>query len=406
VTAGSSPAEGPARRSARLLLPLAALGLGAAGFALLVLTRAPVETRPPAAPPPLVRVVPVQLETVQLEVRTHGTVAPRTENDLVPEVSGRVVWIAPSLVSGGFFEEGEPLLRIDPRDYQAEAERAHATLAQRESELERATRELERRRGLAQREFASARELDDAINAEKVAAAALRVARAALERAERDLARTTLVAPFAGRVREENVDVGQFVARGAPIARLYAVDYAEVRLPVPDEELAFLKLPSLHRGDAPEASGPPVRLHARFAGVEQTWEGRVVRTEGEIDPRTRMVNVVARVEDPYGRRDGGRRPPLAVGLFVEAEILGEVAEGVAVLPRAAMRGSDRVLVVDAESRLRFREVDVLRRTRDRVLIRAGLETGEHVCVSPLDTAVDGMEVRTLVESVTSGEATS
>ena len=131
-----------------------------------------------------------------------------------------------------------------------------------------------------------------------------------------------------------------------------------------------------------------------------------MRTEGEIDPRTRMVNDVARVEDPYARRDGGRRPPLAVGLFVEPEILGEVAEGVAVLPRAALRGSARVLVVDAESRLRFREVDVLRRTRDRVLIRGGLEPGEQVCVSPLDTAVDGMEVRTLVESVTSGAATS
>jgi RND family efflux transporter MFP subunit len=405
VSAGARAAR-PASRAARLILPLVALGLGAAGFALLVATRVPVETRPPATPAPLVRVVPVELETVQLEVKTHGTVAPRTESDLVPEVSGRAVWVAPYLVSGGFFEEGEPLLRIDPRDYQTAVERARATLAQRESELERASRELERRRGLAQREYASAAELDDAINAERVAAAALRVARAALEQAERDLSRTAIVAPFAGRVREESVDVGQFVPRGAPIARLYAVDYAEVRLPVPDDELAFLELPSLYRGDAAEASGPPVRLRARFAGVEQMWEGRVVRTEGEIDPRTRMVHVVARVEDPYARRNGGSRPPLAVGLFVEAEILGEVVDGVAVLPRAALRGPDRVLVVDAESRLRFREVAVLRREHDTVVVRAGLEAGEQVCVSPLDAPVDGMEVRVLVEGDTTGEASS
>jgi RND family efflux transporter MFP subunit len=216
---------------------------------------------------------------------------------------------------------------------------------------------------------------------------------AAREQAERDLARTEVRAPFDGRVRDERVDVGQFVSRGVSVGTLYAVDFAEVRLPVPDEELAFLDLPLVWPGELPAGEGPEVRLVARFGGDEHEWLGRVVRTEGEIDPRSRMVHVVARVEDPYGRRAAAGRPPLAVGLFVQAHIRGKLARAVALLPRAALRESGQVLVVDAAGRLRFRDVDVLRAQRDEVVIRAGLADGERVSLSPLTTVVDGMRVR-------------
>lgn len=378
---------------AKLLLPVAVLLLGFLGALALMATKPGLETRPPEVPPPLVRVVSVQPEARQLSVITHGTVAPRTETDLLPEVSGPVVWVSSALVSGGFFEAGEPLLRIDPRDYEVALEQRRASLARAESEHKRARKELVRRRGLAEREVASASQLDDALNAERVAAAALREARAVLEQAERDLGRTEIKAPFAGRVREERVDVGQFVNRGAPIAKLYAVDYAEVRLPVPDDELAFLDLPLLYRGESVDGDGPEVLLRARFAGSEHTWRGRIVRTEGEIDAKSRMVHVVARVDDPYGRTQDPSRPPLAVGLFVEAEILGKQAENVVVLPRAAMRDMDQVLVLDEESRLRFRRVEVLRTAHDQVVVRSGLAPGDQVCISPLEMVVDGMRVR-------------
>jgi multidrug efflux pump subunit AcrA (membrane-fusion protein) len=136
-----------------------------------------------------------------------------------------------------------------------------------------------------------------------------------------------------------------------------------------------------------------VRLFARFGGAEREWRGRVVRTEGEIDARSRMVHVVARVEDPYGRSAGGEGPPLAVGLFVRGEIQGRTAPGVAVLPRAALRGDDQVLVLDDEGRLRFRDVEVLRALRDEVVVSGGLAAGERVCVSALETVVEGMKVR-------------
>jgi multidrug efflux pump subunit AcrA (membrane-fusion protein) len=139
-------------------------------------------------------------------------------------------------------------------------------------------------------------------------------------------------------------------------------------------------------------------LHAEFAGRTHTWRGFIVRTEGEIDAKSRMVTVVARVEDPYGRGPAGDRPPLAVGLFVQAEIVGRVVPAAFVLPRGALRydGDDqkpRVLVVDDELRLWPREVEVLRQERERVVLGAGLLAGERVCVSPLRAVVDGMRVR-------------
>jgi multidrug efflux pump subunit AcrA (membrane-fusion protein) len=167
-----------------------------------------------------------------------------------------------------------------------------------------------------------------------------------------------------------------------------------VRLPIADDELAFLELPLLYRGQTQAGPGPEVELSARFAGARHTWPARVVRTEGEIDPRTRMVNAVARVENPYEHRDG--RPPLAVGLFVDAEILGRTVEGAVVLPRAALHEGDVVHVVDPEDRLRLREVRVLRRQRDEVVISGGLAAGERVSLTPLAAPVEGMRVRPAV----------
>ena len=379
------------------LAPLAILLGGALIAAALVLTAPRVEPLAPERVAPLVRALEIEPRALQLSVHTHGTVVPRTESDLVPEVSARVTWISPALVSGGFFAQGEPLLRLDARDYQAALEQARARLARAESEERRAAKDLARQRGLAERLVSSDAQLDDAENDAGVGEASVREARAALSRAERDLERTEIPAPYDGRVRSESVDVGQFVSRGAPVATLYAVDYAEVRLPVPDEELAFIELPLLYVDD-PRQEGPEVILRARFAGAEHEWRGRVVRTEGELDPRSRMVNVVARVPNPYAR-DGGR-PPLSVGLFVSGEILGDWIEAAIILPRTALRDGRKVFVIDAEGRLRSRPVEVLRDAGDEVVVSGGLEAGEVVCISTLEGAIEGMRVRIAGETET------
>jgi RND family efflux transporter MFP subunit len=384
-------------------LALLVLAIAAVGAFVLVATAPSIENIPPERLLTAVRVMTALPQTTSLTVHSQGTVEPRSETELVPEVSGPVVWVSPSLVSGGFFEKDDPLLRLDPRDYEAAVARARAALARATGEAEHASSELKRQRGLSAKNVASSSQLSNASRASTVGQASVDEARVSLEQAERDLGRCEIRAPFEGRVRNEHVDLGQFVSRGQSVAMLYATDFAEIRLPIADTQLAFLDLPSF-RGD--EIDGPPVTLRANFAGAEREWGGRIVRTEGEIDPKSRMVHVIARVADPYGSSNSevgmAGQTPLVVGLFVRAEIEGRVAEDVIAVPRSAMRNDERILIVDADDRLRFRDVDVLRIQHDDVLIRMQLGPGERICVSPLQVVVDGMRVQPIEERAPQG----
>lgn len=385
-------------RAAKILLPSLILVAAVAVTFAMIRTRPKAETRAREVVPPLVRVLTVRKQDLQLRVHSQGTVVPRTQTTLVSEVDGRVLEVSDSFVSGGFFDPDDVLLRLDPTDFELAVVRARAAVAQ--AEVRVALEEAEA--DVAKREWQDLGEGEPAPLVTRgpqleQARAALEAARAALQQAEVDLKRTRVRAPFLGRVREKLVDVGQSVVPGQSLARIYAIDYAEVRLPVPDEDLAFVDLPMTHRersdGSGPQTPLPRVIVSTRFAGAVYEWEGRIVRTEGEIDPQSRMVHVVAQVPDPYRRREDPNHPPLAAGLFVDAEIFGNEVRDVVVLPRAAMRGRDQVLVVDAGERLRFRRVDVLRAERERILVRGGLQEGEHVCLSSLEAVTDGMRVR-------------
>lgn len=372
----------------KMIVPVLVLAVAVLGGAALLATAPAVEQADRPSSIRAVRVVEVFPQALPLIVRSQGTVSPRTESELVPEVSGRVVWSSPALVSGGFFREGEALLRVDRDDYETAQARATASLARAEGEWEHAKANLDRREELARQGVASSSQLDDARRQARVAAAALDEAKLVQRQAERDLERTEIHAPFDGRVRVERVDFGQFLSRGQSIATLYATDYVEIRLPIPDAELAYLELP-LFRGGA-VAEGPVVTLRARFAGAEHTWHGRIVRTEGEIDPKSRMVHAVARVEDPYGETAGSA--PLAVGLFVEAEIEGPVAEDVLLVPRGALRERNHLLIVDADDRLHPLPVELLRLDREDALVRGSLPPGSRICISQISTFVPGMLV--------------
>ena len=383
--------------------------LGTAGvIAVIYGTRPQVAPSKPEPRVPIVRVQTVEPSDLVLTVEAQGTVAPRNESEIVSQVSGEIVSVSPSLAPGGFFEEGEELLSVDRVEYEAALESARAAQARTRSEANRARKDRDRQRKLANRSVASESRIDEAENAYRVAEALAREADTRVGIAERDLARTLIRAPYAGRVRTESVDLGQFVTRGQSLARIYAVDYAEVRLPVPDRVLRYMDVPLGYRDgsrpnnatrsagrivEAASESGPPVALRAEFAGEEHEWPARVVRTEGELDPKSRMVTLVARVEDPYGRTVGGDRPPLAVGLFVDAFIEGRRVEEAYVLPRTALHPQDRVLVLDSEGRAHFRSVSVLREERDRVVIDDGLEPGEVVVVSPTPGAIEGMRLQ-------------
>jgi RND family efflux transporter MFP subunit len=381
----------------KYVLPVLIVLVGAGALAVMYLNRPVAETRIPEVLPPLVRTVEAVPGDLQLTVYSQGTVTARTASSLVPEVPGRVIEMSPSLVPGGFFDEGDVLLTLDASDYEQnvirtrlEVARAEVRLAQEQAEAEVARREWEDLHPGEEPPPLTSRELQLA-----EAVAAVEAAKAALDRQQADLGRTRIRAPYTGRVREKMVDLGQYVTPGQAVARIYSVDRAEVRLPLPDAELAYVDVPLVYRGYVDRTNRPKVILRADFAGAVHEWEGRIVRTEGEIDPKSRMVQVVAEVIDPYGRGENPDRPPLALGMFVDAEIVGHRVEDVIVLPRTALRGSDRVWVVDTDGRLHFREVDVLRTGRENIVIRSGLESGDQVCLSPLAAPTDGMKVRLL-----------
>ena len=380
-------------RTLKALLPLVIVVAAGFGALTMIRNRPPVETLTPVVEPPGVRVHEVTLGDAPLAVASQGTVQPRTESQLVPEIAGRVTWVAPSFAQGGFFEAGDVLVKIDPFDYEqmlvsarSQLAQARLRLAQEEAEAEVALREWNTLGRGDPRELALRKpQLDDA-------RASVAAAEASVERATRDLERADIVAPYAGRVRQKNVDIGQYVRVGDEIATVYAVDMAEIRLPLPDGELAYLDLPLSYRG-VEQQTQPHVTLRATFAGEQHTWDGRIVRTESEIDSVSRMVHAIAEVADPYAPGPNPNRPPLAVGMYVEAEIGGRTARDVAVLPRQALRGRNEVLVVTPEDRLTFRTIDVLRASTESVIVRAGLQAGELVAISPLDTPTEGMRVQ-------------
>ncbi len=340
-----------------------------------------------------VRVVEIQPKSVQLKVNSQGSVMPSMESQLIPEVSGKVAWMSPNLVAGGYFNNQDILIRVDDTDYKTKLNRAKATLSRAEAEQQHNEFEYRRMLSLEKRSLVSRSQLENALRAFRVADATLQDAQAAFQQAEQDIARTEITAPFAGLVRSETVDIGQFVSRGSPIATIYAGNQVEVRLPIADRQLAYLNIPVSMRGEIPVEFQPAVTLTAQYAGQTLEWKGRIVRSEAEIDVSSRMVQLVARVES---KTDS---VPLSVGLFVSAEIEGLAAENIVVLPREALRNDNQVLVVDKEDRLRFRKIEPLRLYQNDLLIRAGLQAGERVCVSPIQTAIEGMVVNPIPNEV-------
>ena len=320
-------------------------------------------------------------------IQSQGTALPRTSIRLVSEVSGKVVSVAESFDVGQIFAKGDVLLKIDARDYELALAQARSQVAQAQLRLQMEVKEADvvRREwqllnqgeptGLQAREpqLASAR-------------AALEAALAAEEAAKRNLDRCEIRAPFDGMVARAGVRPGQFAALATPLGELFATDVAEVRLPLIASDLSFIDLP---RPGAKVALGQAPKVTLSGWGAE--WVGRVVRSEGTVDPLNRMVYVVAQITDPYGLAND-TVAPLRSGMFVQASIEGRTQEGVVVLPRHALRGKNQVWIV-SENKLTFRTVKVAFADAKQVIVAAGIQPGEQVVVSLLAAVVDGMGVK-------------
>jgi RND family efflux transporter MFP subunit len=380
------------KRLLQLVLSIAFVAMGVMGFRALMASKPPIEKRKPPVPVPMVRTIQIKAGPQVLNIRGEGTVRPLREINLVPEVSGKVVFVSSSLVNGGVFRKGDTLLQIEPVDYQLAVTLAKAKVKDAESSLE-----------LAEEEAAAAVEewrllYDDGTNGNKkppplvakepqlaAAQARLEAERADLRKALLNLERSKLKAPFNSRVGQENVDIGQYVTPGQSLGTLYSTEAAEIVVPLEGDDLFWFDVPGFTSNDG---SGAAVLVRASVAGRELTWKGKVVRTEGKLDERTRMINVVVRVDKPYAKK-----PPLAFGLFVSVHIEGRRLPNATFIPRAALRQGDVVWVVNDEGRLQFRQVKVARIQGSEVIVEGGLADGETVVITPLKAVTDGMAVR-------------
>jgi RND family efflux transporter MFP subunit len=385
------------RRIIHFVVMVSVIGLGVAGFLVLTASKPQLKRTKPPVPVPMVRVSKITTGPQAVTIRGEGTVRPLREIDLVPQVAGKIVYASPVMVDGGEFQKGDTLLRIDPLDYQLAVTLAKARVKDAESRLKVAEEEAASAKDEWRLIYKNSKDVDEkppALVAKEpqLAAARARLAgdRAELQKARLNLKRTELKAPFDGRVSEESVDTGQFVSVGRTLAKLFSTRAAEIIIPFDDESLYWFDVPGFTPGNG---DGSPVRVTARIAGRDLNWSGKIMRAEGKLDERTRMVNVVVRVENPYATK-----PPLIAGLFATVEIKGHTLENAAVIPRSALRENNIVWVVDDSGLLIFRQVKVARLGTNQALLRSGLEDGDRVVTSGLKAVTDGMQVRILPPS--------
>jgi len=326
-------------------------------------------------------------EDVTLYVRTQGDVQPRTEIGIVPQVNGRISYMSPKFIDGGRFKKGDLLVRIEPREFELRVTQARAELAQTETVLRREESEslIARRdwEDIGRSEAPSALTLREPQMAE--ARANLEAAKARLAEAELQLSRTSLYAPFTGRVTRRLIDGGEFVTAGTRLGEVYASDIMDVRLPLTHEEL---RRTGLRIGyEAPKSGGISVMLSANIAGDYTEWPAEIIRTDSRFDGENRVLFVYAEVKDPFEAET-----PLAPGLFVEAKIDGQILTNMVVVPRAALRGEDKVYLANADKTLTIKTVNVISTDREKAVLSAGLSTNALVITSPIRGVAEGMKI--------------
>jgi len=378
---------------------------------------------------PVVEVFTIKPVDYQIQVRSQGTVMPHIQSTLVSEVAGRVIEVTANFRNGGFFALDEVLVGIDPAEYQlalANIEASFVGVTARLAELDTAANNLKKSEliemqhlDLAERQFrrhsklrkqgtvaqsaleqsereyllrrASLQNLQNSLQLipaqRRVLEAELKLKQAQRDTANLNLARTQVIAPYTGRVLEKRVGIGQSVTKGTVLATLYAVSSIEVRLPITDRKAQFLMLPE-GQGREPLA----VTLFSKIGEQNHQWQGRIVRTEGTIDARTRQQFLIAQVDEPYLKTSDGSAV-LKIGQFVEAEIPGQILNGVFVLPRKVLRAGDEVLIITADDRIERRQLKPIWGDKESVVVRDGLAAGERISMTALPYAPDGAQVK-------------
>ena len=365
--------------------PLIIISVSIIIFILMIRLRPEAKFEEPKIIPQLVETMVAYPSEVGAKISSQGTIRPEHEIFVTSELSGKVTWVSRNFLDGAGFKIGDTLMKIEKRDYELALISTESSLFQARLALEREEAEA----NLASIEWkrvgkgdASSLTLREPQLAQ--ARAVLAAAEAAYEQSKRNLERTSIIAPFDGRVRKKMVDLGTNLIPGSRLADIYATASFEVRLPIADKDIPFIGIP-LDGTSIDPANRPEVRLSTSYGGDELNTKGSIVRSQSEIDPKTRMISVIATI--PISNANSRFK----VGMFVNAEINGLSFPGVTVVPRSAVK--DNMIWVVIDEKLRRKSVEVIRFEKDFAFISDGLNKNDRILITRLSSYVDGMPVR-------------
>lgn len=345
---------------------------------------------------PVVDIMTPQLQSYTLKIRSSGSVESNRSTNIVAEVSGKVTSISPVFEEGSYFRKGDLLMTIDNTNYRNAIVIATAEVSQRMLEIKTEQNLAD----LAERDFklygANRRPSDIAARKPQLAAAManLEASKVRLEQARDDLNKTKILAPYDGRLLSRSVNVGQYITAGTLVGQVYSSDYVEVRLPLSLSEYEELDLPEIYSNQKVSADQwPEVAFFAKYADKQHEWKGRIVRTAAAMDARTRQIAVIARIDDPFTKKAGSDAPPVKVGQFLQAQIIGSTLRNVYVIPTRSTRQNREVMLYD-EGTIRIRPIDVLARENDQLVISGdSIPPQAKLITTPMPSAKDGMSVR-------------
>lgn len=375
------------KKPVRFLIVAIILGCGAFASFVLWQTRPVAEKKENKVVPTVVEVIPVREELIALTVFSQGIVESARRSLLASEVAGKVVSVSAKFDPGGIFSEGEPLLQLDSSDYEAALAQSQASLAEARTALELEKAKSDQARRDWERLGSGGKPEDLALRGPQLrsAEAHVQASAAAVKKAETDLARTTIKAPFHAVVAKTMTEIGSYVTPGAAVAEIFQTSPYEIRLPLSVDEMTFLKF------NARREPVGEVKIFTQAAGITSTWQAKIIRTEREVDRASRSIYVVAEI-DSHQSEEGITLQP---GLFVQASISGRTVNNATRIPVTAFLDLTRVVIVDSANRLHFRKVKVLKRQGNEVIVSEGLKDGERLCLTELAGIVEGAEVTTI-----------
>jgi len=374
----------------KLLIVFTIIGV-AAGIIFLLFAFRP-EAKKQAIPETIVRVDVIQASesSYPIVVNANGTIEAETRGDLVAQISGEIVEVSENFKTGGSFKKGDVLIQVDQRDFRANLSQSLASLSQAQASYSQ-------EKANAKQAELDWKRLGNTTSAPPLVArkpqlaaakAQLESAKAAYQTAQLNLSRTTLKAPYDGRMIERRAVLGQFVTVGTPVAEVFATDGVEVRLPISQNEFNQLGLDSFT--DASQSAEYDVVLSSAIGIQDYQWQAEITRTDSTFDINTRQIDIIAKVQDPFGKKSG--QPGLKIGQFVTARIQGRVIDDVFVIPNKSIREGSYVYVV-RNGLLEKQPINILWQDNQNALINDGVSDGELIVITSLNSTLAGARAK-------------